>query len=379
MPRNEKERKINVGITGQAGFIGQHLYNFLNLKKKSINLIVFQRDFFENSVDLDQFVSKCDVVVHLAGVNRHASSQEIYNVNIELTHKIIDSCNRLDYYPHIIFSSSTQESGESIYGNSKKDSRQLFESWSKKKNVKFTGMIIPNVFGPFGKPGYNSVISTFCYQLMHGKKPEIQIDTNLKLIFINQLLQEFYDIIMDQEAIVKCIDVPHQYERKVSEILNVLIKFEADYSKGNVPIIKDDFELCLFNTFRCYAPIDMFPVYLNENVDERGAFVEVLRSGIAGQFSYSTTKKNVTRGNHFHTRKIERFIVIKGKAEIQIRKIGSNKKVSYILDGETPSFIDMPIWHTHNIKNIGQEELLTLFWINEPYNQEDPDTYFEEV
>jgi UDP-2-acetamido-2,6-beta-L-arabino-hexul-4-ose reductase len=158
------------------------------------------------------------------------------------------------------------------------------------------------------------------------------------------------------------------------------MSYKALYlDKGEFPALDTPFDLALFNTFRCYIPEEKYPFTLKLNPDQRGMFVEVVRTGSSGQFSYSTTKPGITRGNHFHTRKAERFAVIQGKAKISLRRIGTDHVVDYIIDGETPGFVDMPIWHTHNITNIGDTELLTLFWINEPYNADDPDTYFVNV
>jgi UDP-2-acetamido-2,6-beta-L-arabino-hexul-4-ose reductase len=163
--------------------------------------------------------------------------------------------------------------------------------------------------------------------------------------------------------------------------LSLLEKYKSEYQeKGIIPSIATTFELNLFNTFRCYMDIkNHFPVSFVEHTDDRGSFVEIIRLGVGGQVSFSTTVPGITRGNHYHTRKIERFAVIKGKALIQLRRIGTNEVLDFYLDGDSPSYVDMPIWYTHNIKNIGDEVLYTNFWINEFYDPKDPDTYFENV
>jgi UDP-2-acetamido-2,6-beta-L-arabino-hexul-4-ose reductase len=177
------------------------------------------------------------------------------------------------------------------------------------------------------------------------------------------------------------LEVLSTYKAKVSEILKILEYFKSSYiDRSEIPSLKNSFELQLFNTFRSFLDIENFyPRKITQHADQRGAFVEIARCGIQGQTSFSTTVPGVTRGNHFHTRKIERFAVIKGKAQIQLRKIGTDEIINFFLDGENPSYVDMPIWYTHNIKNIGTEDLYTIFWINEPYNPADPDTYFVEV
>ena len=175
--------------------------------------------------------------------------------------------------------------------------------------------------------------------------------------------------------------VPHTSSRRVSEILELLKGFKTQYiDKGQVPKVDlNSLELDLFNTFRSFIPKNYFPRKFTKHSDERGVFVEIIRADSAGQTSYSITVPGITRGNHYHTRKIERFAVISGKALIQLRKIDSDEVFEYILDGSEPAYVDMPIWYTHNIKNIGNTELITVFWINEPYDQEDSDTYFIKV
>ena len=371
---------IHVGITGQAGFMGTHLFNYLGLKD-GIKRIPFEDSFFYDERKLDDFVKSCDVIVHLAAMNRHEDPQVIYETNISLVKRLLIACERTNSAPDIIFSSSTQEERDNPYGKSKLEGRKIFEDWAKEKNAGFTGMIIPNVFGPFGKPFYNSVVATFCYQLTHGEQPEIHVDGRLKLIYINELVDEFYkQILRSSEKRILRYSVPHTSEKKVSEILKLLTDYKSGYlEKGIFPELNDPFSLALFNTFRCYIERDHFPFYYTRHTDERGSFVEIVRANTAGQFSYSTTRPGITRGNHFHTRKAERFAVIKGKAEIRLRRIGTGEIITYELDGDKPSFVDMPVWHTHNITNIGEDELITLFWINEPYDPEDPDTYYEKV
>lgn len=169
--------------------------------------------------------------------------------------------------------------------------------------------------------------------------------------------------------------------KKVSVVLKLLNIFKQKYfDGGEIPVINDSFEHNLFNTYRSYIDYKThFPVKFTQHTDPRGAFVEVIRLGIGGQCSFSTTVPGITRGNHYHTRKIERFAVIKGKALIQLRKIDTDEVLDFYLDGNEPAYVDMPIWYTHNIKNIGDEELYTIFWINEAFNPEDADTYFLEV
>lgn len=368
---------IKIGITGQQGFLGLHLFNYLNLDD-SLDLIPFERNFFDDRNQLQEFVSQCEVIVHLAAMNRHEDPQVIYDTNISLVEKLVNACESVNAIPHIIFSSSTQEEKDNLYGKSKKVGGKKLEAWANDNNGKSTNLVIPNVFGPFGKPFYNSVVATFCHQVVSGVTPTIHNDGIVSLIYINELLEEFKSAIVEEKT--GKIKVPHRHEIFVSKLLEKLQHFRTKYMEENgFPLIDNAFDLALFNTFRCYIPHDFYPRPFTKHTDDRGSFVEIVRANTSGQFSFSTTKPGITRGNHFHTRKAERFAVIKGKACIQLRKVDSDEVIEYIIDGEKPAFVDMPIWYTHNISNVGEEELITLFWINEPYNQEDPDTYFVDV
>ena len=295
-----------IGITGQSGFVGSHLYNTLGLNPEQFERIDFKNDFFENTEKLDEFVQQCDVIVHLAAMNRHPDAEVIYN--------------------------------------------------------------------------NNSFIATFCHKLTHGETAVIDSDGEVKLIYVGQLVNEIISKINSGENDFQ-YEVPHTSVNKVSEILSKLENFKTKYfENGEIPELVTSFDYNLFNTFRCYFDIaSHYPVKFTQHTDPRGAFVEVIRLGIGGQCSFSTTVPGITRGNHFHTRKIERFAVIKGKALIQLRKIDSDEVLDFYLDGTEPAYVDMPIWYTHNIKNIGEEDLYTIFWINEPYDPADPDTYFVEV
>lgn len=380
---------IKVGITGQSGFIGTHLFNTLGLYPDKFERVPFEDTFFDNKLKLSEFVRGCDVIVHLAAMNRHNSPEVIYSTNIGLVQKLIEACEITKSTPHIIFSSSTQEERDNLYGKSKKEGRILFEQWASKNNAKFSGFIIPNVFGPFGKPYYNSVIATFCHQLTHGEEPKIEVDGELNLIYVSELVEFFIQRILfhsvtqskNSELRGEAIQIPHTVTIKVSSILNKLNEFKANYfEKGVFPNLTDSFERNLFNTFVCYINHNQFfPFRLELKTDDRGSFVETIKLNSGGQISFSTTKPGITRGNHFHTRKSERFAVIKGKAIIEIRRVGNDKKITFELDGSNPSFVDMPIWFTHNIKNIGSEDLYTIFWISEHFNANDPDTFFETV
>ena len=371
---------IRIGITGQTGFIGTHLFNFLNLHKDEVKLVPFEDHFFSDRSELELFVRQCDAIVHLAALNRHNDPQAIYDTNIGLVKQLISALDSTGARPHILFSSSTQEERDNIFGKSKREGRQLLRQWAEKNSAPFAGMVIPNVFGPFGNPYYNSVVATFSHQLTHDEQPRVEVDAQLKLIYIGDLVRVIWYLIKNRVSDGEFKVTPTD-EAKVTEILTLLQSFRDQYMEnGIIPDLSDPFERNLFNTFVCYIDHSkFFPYKLRLNTDERGSFVETVKLNSGGQVSFSTTKPGITRGNHFHTRKAERFAVIKGKARIQLRRIGTDKIINFELDGNEPSFVDMPVWHTHNITNTGTEDLYTIFWISEIYDPGDPDTFFEKV
>ncbi|MEG2772212.1 MAG: NAD-dependent epimerase/dehydratase family protein [Alistipes sp.] len=376
---------LKIGITGQAGFVGTSLFNTLGLSPEKYMRIPFEDAFFSDESRLRAFVRQCDVIVHLAAMNRHSDPQVIYTTNITLVKQLIEAMEAEGVAPHVLFSSSTQEERDNEYGKSKREGREMLETWALRRGASFTGMVVPNVYGPFGRPNYNSFIATFCHKLTHGEQPEVLQDSLVNLIYVGSLTQHIVAKI-DEVALltaprIERDAVPYDFEKRVTEILALLQTFKDLYfDQGIIPPLNEPNEVNLFNTFRCYIDLTThFPVKLTQHADARGCFVETIKLGVGGQVSFSTTVPGITRGNHYHARKIERFTVIRGSARIQLRKIGTSEVLDFRLDGTEPSYVDMPIWYTHNITNIGTEELYTQFWINEWYDPTDGDTYFETV
>jgi UDP-2-acetamido-2,6-beta-L-arabino-hexul-4-ose reductase len=372
---------IRVGITGQDGFIGSHLSNTLKLFSQEYSVIPFERSFFSDTSELERFVSSCDVIVHLAALNRHEDRQVIYDTNMTLTTALVRALERNSGQKKVIFSSSTQEDLNSEYGRSKKEAAKILHAWAAAHKGISVSLTIPNVFGPFGKPFYNSVVATFCHQLTQQATPEVKSDSLINLIYIGELVQKIKSVIDSLQIESGKRQITATSQINVSDLLNLLTTFKVEYlEQGIIPQLDTPFKVNLFNTFRSYITLEQhFPFKLKKNSDARGTFVEIVKLNVGGQVSFSTTVPGITRGNHFHTRKIERFCVLKGQASIEMRKFGTKQIYKFEVNGNEPSFIDMPVWFTHNIKNQGDEELLTIFWINEFFDASDPDTYFETV
>jgi UDP-2-acetamido-2,6-beta-L-arabino-hexul-4-ose reductase len=375
-----RDEMIRVGITGQDGFIGSALASRISLLPEEFHLVPFRRELFDDETELAGWVASCDAIVHLAAVNRDPDSEVLYETNVRLCRALAAAVRRAHTRPHIVFSSSIQEALPNRYGQSKQAGRELLRKAAAAAGASFTGLVIPNVFGPFGKPGYNSVVATFCDQICRGLEPRIHVDSQLKLIYVDEVALAILAAIRERRNEPSLAVTPTS-ERLVSELLAQLRGYGDGYlAVGAMPELRTRFDVNLFNTFRSYInQAAYFPRALTPHVDARGAFVELLRSGSGGQFSFSSSLPGVTRGNHFHTRKVERFIVIAGRAVIQLRKFRSAEVLEFELHGEHPSYVDMPIWYTHNIRNTGGTELLTAFWVNELFDPADSDTFAEAV
>jgi UDP-2-acetamido-2,6-beta-L-arabino-hexul-4-ose reductase len=367
-----------IGITGMVGFVGTHLKDRL-AREKEIEVLPYDDNYYENPDAFIDFAKKANVIVHLAGVNRH-EPQVVYQKNIELMEKLLEYVDTAKNEPYILFSSSTQIERDNEYGRGKKRAMELLEQWAQKNNVPAVSMVVPNVFGDGGRPFYNSVVATFCHQLTHGQQPTVDKDGRMTMIYINDLVEEIVRLIKSPPAGYHVEYIKPRIEIQVSEILTLLNKYKEDYfGIGMVPAIKSDFQRDLYNTFVTYMDAADWERRLKLNADNRGTFVEVFKLENGGQVSFSTTKPGITRGNHYHIRKNEKFCVVSGQASIKLRRIGTDKVIEYKVSGDNPSWVEMPIYHTHNISNIGNTELVTLFWINEHFNPDDPDTFFQEV
>ncbi len=239
------------GITGLAGFIGSYLANYFRIQD-NIELVPFIRDYFYDTTALENFVSKCDVVIHLAAMSRHTNGKLLYDNNINLDKKLIAALEKQNSRAHIIFASTTHEMREGDYYASKRDGQKLFKTWAERSGGKFTAMVMPNTFGPYGKPYFNSVVSTFCRKVARNEQAEVIIDAPVELIYVNKLCHEFHRVIKGEVNEISYTP-PSTVSRKVSEILNLLLNFRKLYiEKGIIPEFKDDFEIDLFNTFQSY-------------------------------------------------------------------------------------------------------------------------------
>lgn len=365
---------MKIGITGINGLIGWHLRAYLH-RRHDIEVRGADRATFADPTALAEFVTGLDAVVHLAAMNR-GEDAELEVVNVHLVETLIAACESAGSAPHIVFSSSTHCESDTAYGRSKKIGAGRFRRWAEKRHTTFTNMILPHVFGEFGKPFYNSVVSTFCYQLANGEAPSIISDSQLELVHAQAVAERVLFAVEAHED----GDARVPGERiAVSELLETLRSMSVQYGSQVIPDLRNSLDLRLFNVCRSYLFPSHYPVDVLVRADERGELFETVRTLSGGQMFLSTTKPGVTRGNHYHARKLERFLVVKGEAVIRLRKLFSNQVVEFRVSGRKPQYIDMPTLYTHDITNVGQGELITAFWAHEIFDPKDTDTFPESV
>lgn len=361
-----------VGITGSNGFIGWHLRAFL--KREGVDFCCITKEHFNNIELMKKTVSSVDIIIHLAGLNR-GDDKIIYETNVMLCDKIIEACVVTKSKPHIIFASSIHYNRDTGYGRSKKECMLKLHEWSQANESLVTNVILPNVFGEFAKPFYNSVVSTFCYQLANKIQPQIINDIETEQVHVQEVTRCVYSLFGKKMSDFNMCG----QKITVKDILGKLLGFEEVCRKHEIPDVRNIFDRNLFNTYRSYKYPHDYPKKLDVHSDNRGSLVEAAKCSGGGQVLISTTNPNFTRGNHYHERKIERFMVIGGEAEIKTRKLFEKETQAFIVSGKDRVYIDMPTFYTHNITNIGEGELLVMFWCNEVFNDKDPDTFFEEV
>jgi len=367
---------MKVLITGSNGFIAKNLIEHLK-RDESIELYLFSK---KDSVNLlEAYAKEVDFIFHLAGVNRPQNTQEFYEGNSNLTKIITDTLKLANKTTPIVLSSSTQSELDNDYGKSKLEAEELLLDYATSTQAKIYIYRLPNVFGKFSKPNYNSVISTWCYNIANGL--DIQIndrDVELTLVYVDDVIQSFLEKLESPNANNYC-EIKTVYKKTLGEVEELLYEFKENRKTLVIPNVASGFERALYATYLSYLSTDDFSYELKGYQDERGTFYEILKTLDSGQFSLSTTAPGVKRGSHYHHTKNEKFLVVKGEALIEFRHIVTNEKVSYRVSDKKMEVVEMIPGYTHNIKNIGDEEMVLFLWANENYDDNTPDTYFLEV
>ncbi len=365
---------MKIGITGASGQIGWHLQCYLASENEE-DVVLADRETFSSTKSLDEFVRDLDILIHLAGVNR-GEPDEIKAVNRQLAEQLVDSLTRTGATPHLVFSSSIHRDRHTEYGKAKRDCAEMFSRWAESSGGGFANVILPHVFGEHGRPFYNSVVHTFCHLLANNEAPEVIHDEPLYLVHSQKAAEQL--VAAGRSKHSGPVEVNGE-EILVSQLLATLTELSETYRQNIVPDIRDPLTLALFNTYRSYLYPHNFPLDLTRHSDNRGDLFELVKELNGGQVYVSTTKPGITRGNHFHCRKFERFVVLKGSATICIRRMFTDEVKQFEVSGDQPQVLDIPTLHAHNLINSGDEELMTLFWAQEIFDASLPDTVRAEV
>ncbi|WKA54002.1 capsular polysaccharide biosynthesis protein CapF [Planococcus shixiaomingii] len=365
-------------ITGASGFVGKNLV--AELKNQGYEeLFLYNRN---NSIDeLEEFTKKCNFVFHLAGVNRPNDEAEFMEGNFGLTSILLDLLKKNENKSPVLISSSIQAEKNNPYGKSKKAGEELLFNYSKDTGTEVHVYRLPNLFGKWSKPNYNTVVATYCYNI--ARNVEIQVnnpETNLTLSYIDDVIEEFIRALNGSPTKSNdyCL-VPVSYSIQLNNLAEKLLSFKESRNSLYVPNLGDALTKKLYSTYLSFLPKDNFSYDLKMNVDNRGSFTEFLRTPDRGQVSVNISKPGITKGNHWHHTKNEKFLVVSGEGLIRFRNIDEEEIIEYRVNGDKLEVVDIPTGYTHSIVNVGETDLVTVMWVNESFNSEKPDTYFVEV
>ncbi len=367
---------MNVLVTGAKGFAGNNLV--LSLKSADINLYKFDID--NNDSDLDTYLQQADIIFHLAGINRPQTVDEFNSGNKELTEKICDTLLSLNKQTKIVLSSSIQAELDNPYGISKRGAEIAVEEYAKKSSAPVVVYRLKNLFGKWCRPNYNSVTATFCHNIANNLPIQISSPENeVDLTYIDDVVAAFKTELAD--SIPGFRFAPPLLSRKISlgTLAELINSFKNQRESLLLPDFSDKFVKELYTTYLSYLQTNDFAYTLDIKSDERGSLAELLKSPYIGQVFISRTLPGITRGNHYHHTKTEKFMVVQGKAIIRFRNVLNDEVIEYPVEGPEYKVVDIPPGYTHSIENVGDTEMVTLFWAVEIFNPNNPDTYFEKV
>lgn len=372
-------------VTGSKGFIGKNLLEALSKRKE---IIVYSVDVDDDSRVLTSALKEVDIIYHLAGVNRPEKEEDFIQGNIGSTQAILSILSDINKTPSIIMSSSTQAGLNNPYGLSKKKAEDLLFGYSEKTGSSVYVYRLTNVFGKWCRPNYNSVVATFCHNIANGL--DITLSDRAKevqLVYIDDVVKNFLNYLTDYPmgASHEYLTVSPVYNISLGDLADKIYEFRDIRTSLVIPDLSDNFTKCLYATYISYLPIDKFSYALDQRVDQRGELAELLKSLHFGQIFVSRTRPGITRGNHYHHTKVEKFVVLEGEAIIRFRSIKpevsgqKSEVIEYTVFGKEFKVVDIPPGYTHSIENIGANDLIVLFWADEVFDFSSPDTFFMPV
>lgn len=381
---------MRILITGAKGFVGRNLAvtlkNIRDGKDRTyaINdeIIIYEYDIDTPAEELDKYCRDCDFVYHLAGVNRPKEEAEFMEGNFGFTSTLLETLKKYDNKSPVLITSSIQAALDNPYGKSKKAGEDLIFDYGEENGVKTLVYRFPNVFGKWCRPNYNSAVATFCHNIAHDLPITVN-DRNhmMTLVYIDDVVCELINALKGKEnREEKYCRVGIEHKITLGEIVDLLYSFKESRKTKFIPDMSEgSFAKKLYSTYLSYLPEDQFKYSLDMHCDDRGSFTEMFKSISSGQVSVNISKPGITKGNHWHHTKNEKFVVVSGKGVIRFRKEGEDDIIEYFVSGDKIEVVDIPTGYTHNIENLGDTDMVTIMWCNECFDPDKPDTYFLEV
>ncbi|HOJ45348.1 MAG TPA: capsular polysaccharide biosynthesis protein CapF [Bacilli bacterium] len=369
---------MKILVTGANGFIGKNL--IVELKNRHYDDIL-PYDIDTDPCLLDEYCRSASFVFHLAGVNRPENPSQFMVGNFGFTSTLLDKLKKHHNNCPIMLSSSIQAALNNPYGESKKAGEDLLFAHGREVGANVLVYRFPNVFGKWCRPNYNSAIATFCHNIAHDLPIKVNDpDVTMNLVYIDDVVDELIKALEGkptQEG--QFCAVPVTYNIRLGNIVDLIISFKNSRQDRYIPNMADPFTKKLYSTYLSYLPSDKFTYPLKMNIDERGSFTEIFKTLERGQVSVNVTKPGITKGNHWHHTKNEKFLVVSGQGIIRFRHVHSEEVIEYHVSGDKMEVVDIPVGYTHNIENIGAIDLVTIMWANEPFDPNKPDTNFLKV
>jgi UDP-2-acetamido-2,6-beta-L-arabino-hexul-4-ose reductase len=368
---------MNILVTGSKGFLASNLIARLK-EKKNINILYFNKS--SKKYLLEKYVKISDIIFHLAGQNRSKHKKDFSINNIELTKKICNLIKINKLNTKLIFASSTQVTNNSIYGKSKLEAENCIIDCANKNNSQYFIFRIPNIFGKWCKPNYNSVVATFSYNIARNKKIILKNEKQqISLVHIDDLIDQFLDVLKckidKKNKNLKFVKIKKIYKITPDKLSEILHQMKKDHGYFCIKSVNYEFLLKLYSTFLTYFPKNLFSYSLKKNQDDRGNFSEFLKFQNLGQISYFTINKKKSRGGHYHHKKVEKFIFLSGKVKITYLNIINKKKITFTISANENMVVEtIPGW-AHNIENVSNQVVAGVVWANEIFDSSKPDTY----
>ena len=379
--QNSESKIINVLVTGSNGFVGKNLCSVLRTDER---VQLFEFDTANAPDELVPMLREADVVVHLAGVNRPQHEQEFMTGNAGLTERICSVLSQAGKATTIVLASSIQAESDNPYGKSKREAEEVIRRYADTSGAQAVVYRFKNLFGKWCRPNYNSVTATFCYNIAHGLPISISDPSKeIELTYIDDVVNALVGEVLAAEhhgaaGFSFAPELPG-HSITLGALAELIGSFRQSRETLELPAFDNQFTRALYATYLSYLEGEAFAYPLTIRSDDRGSLAEMMKSPTFGQIFVSRTKPGITRGNHYHHTKTEKFMVVEGDALIRFRQIDGSDVIEHRVSGTEFKVVDIPPGYTHHITNTGQGELVTLFWASEMFNPERPDTWFMAV